>query len=92
MKATAQRLNSIGATDIRRERGDVITEDVEIQSEDGRRIVLHNVDRVQDYLARYAGQGHIDGAEGAGQRYAKDCEACHIGVKSQLGRTEQWQG
>lgn len=89
MRASAQRLNSIGATDVRRARGEIVTENVEIQNEDGRRVVLHNVDRVQDYLARYAGQGHItDVQKRAGQRYARDCEACHLGVKSQLGRTE----
>jgi hypothetical protein len=89
MKASAQRLNSIGATDVRRQRGEIITENVEVVHETGVRQVLYNVDRVQDYLARYAGQGHIsDLQKRAGQRYARDCEACHIGVKSQLGRTE----
>jgi hypothetical protein len=81
-----QRLNSIGATDIRRQRGEVVTEDVEV-FDAGRRTVLR-VDRVQDYLVRYAGQRHIsDTQRRAGQRYARDCEACHLGVKSQLGRT-----
>jgi len=87
MKATAQRLNSIGATDVRRARGEVVTEDVEVQNEDGRRIVLHNVDRVQDFITRYWKQGALDDRQWkAGRTFARDAETAMVGVPSQLGR------
>lgn len=87
MRASAQRLNSIGATDIRRQRGEVVTENVEVQGEDGRRVVLHNVDRVQDYVTRYWRQGALnDDQWKAGRRFAHECEASLVGVRSQLGK------
>lgn len=87
MRASAQRLNSIGATDIRRARGEIVTEDVEVQGEDGRRIVLHNVDRVQDYITRYWRQGALDDRQWkAGRSFARDAETALVGVPSQLGR------
>jgi hypothetical protein len=83
----AQRLNSIGATDIRRARGDVITENVEVVHETGIRQVLYNVDRVQDFVTRYWRQGAINDRQWkAGRTFARDAETALVGVPSQLGR------
>lgn len=85
------RLNSIGATDIRRQRGEIATVPVEYEHElaDGRveKRMLYNVDRVQDYLARYAGQGHISPLQRkAGERFSDACDGASVGISSQLGR------
>ncbi len=85
--AKAQRLNSIGATDIRRERGEIVTEDVRYEREDkpGQYVIVGNVDRVQDYLGRYQGQGHISPLQWkAGHMLAKHCNGAEVGVPSQL--------
>lgn len=82
------RFNNLGATDIRRERGDIVTENVRYEREDGMHVVIGNVDRVQDYLGRYSGQGHISPLQRmAGDRLAGHCNGAFVGVPSQLGRS-----
>lgn len=87
MRGTAQRLNSIGATDIRRQRGEVRTEVVQYEHEldDGKveRRALYTVDRVQDFLSRYERRHEITEKQAkAGQRFARDCEGAGIWPKS----------
>jgi hypothetical protein len=83
--AKAQRL-SIGATDVRRDRGDVITQDMPVINASGLVVGMVKVDRVQDYLGRYAGQGHISPLQrAAGEKFADDCAGAEVGVSSQLG-------
>lgn len=83
----AQRLNSIGGTDIRHARGEIATENLKYQREDGEYSIIRNVDRVQDYLGRYCGQGHISPMQRrAGEKFTQDCDGATVGVWSQLGR------
>jgi hypothetical protein len=85
VKATAQRLNSIGATDIRRQRGEVVTEEVKYEIAPEQFVVLRNIDRVQDFIQRYAKRGEITKRqESAGNRFAKDAEGAGIWPKNSM--------
>jgi hypothetical protein len=81
----AQRLNSIGATDIRRQRGEVVTEEVQYERDDGTKVAIRNVDRVQDFFSRYEARGELNSRQAkAGKRFMRDAEGSGIWPKSSM--------
>src|SRR5690348_16197935 len=80
-----ERVNSIGGTEIRRLRGDIVTENVEVVNEGGTRTVLYNMDKVQGQLKRMFNRGQICAHQyRAGERFAYDCEMAQVSMKSCL--------
>lgn len=83
------RLNSIGATEIRRLRGEVVTENHEVMNGDGTRTVLYNIDRVQNQMQRLRRRGFICLHQcQAGERFAADYELSQVEMKSCLNVNE----